>query len=434
MLSFGSPQNINFNKVQSWIRLCAGFLSYSILTRIVLFLSGILILRVTSKSDYADYTVINSLQFGFVALASTGIGPAFFSLGAQFKSDRKEFGALVSTAIRFRVYLAIILVPIPLVMAASMFIGLGTPIHKSIILIILAGILFSISIISGLHSYVHQIYGEYFVPQKSELLTSSTRLLSLAFFATITGINAIFTLALTAVSQYAWYKYYLFPSSLRKYEQGEPISASMMKTFFKSTLRLAPESLVAFFMPLIITLLLSFFGDSDQVADAGALTRIGAILAILTSLNASIIMPKLANSIESNRFLRNSGLVVIYAITVSAVTLLVIYLATPIILKILGPSYSYLRTELLIYSATIVVAFLFGTIRIILTSKNWLEYFYIFPIVNILSLIIALPFFDLSSLKSLLTMSLIRQIPVGIVTIGLVYFQLRKHDVIPSGS
>lgn len=416
-----------WKKARSWIPILSRFLSLSLAEKVILFASGILLVRWMDKQDYAEYTVANSMLGGMVALASTGIAPAMMSLGGKFVGDRARMGELISTVSRYRYVLATMLMPVPLAMAAATLTQVGTPTVSIVLILTLLTVLLFNQLTASQYGQALQLARKPNHQQASAVGSGTTRLTLIMLLARLGYLSTAWVLVVTFFAQVIWNQFYLRRAALEFYEPGKPPVPEYTITFKKQTYRLLPEALSAFIMPQVMMLLLAFWGSSESVADLGAIGRITMVFAIVGGLNA-IFMARLATTPTGRSLVRNSVYVFGFSLVFSLFFILSVHLLSSHILAILGKNYLHLGSELTLYCIYNSSLFIFSTVRMPLMAKGWTNYFWAFPIVNVSSLAAAIPFFDLSSISSLLTMNLIRQIPVGLLSLWLLWFQFSKNN------
>ena len=79
---------IHNNRLRQWSKLLAKFLSVQICVQAIGLVSGILLIRKLSQTEYAYYTVANSMQSVLVMLADVGLMNALSATGGNFGKVR----------------------------------------------------------------------------------------------------------------------------------------------------------------------------------------------------------------------------------------------------------------------------------------------------------------------------------------------------------
>lgn len=428
MIGFAVPlRALPLNQVKKWSSLISRILGLEMAAKALMFACGIVLVRLMDKQDYAEYTVANAMLGGLALLTSAGLAPAMMSLGGRLVTDRSQMGTLVATATRYRFVLACLLAPIPLAMAVTMLSEIDAQASSIVLILMLLAALLLNQLAASQYRISLQLAGKPIRPQIAAVGGHATRLVLLLLMAWIGIMTTPWALAVALVAEFLWRHFYLRPAASEVYERGRPHSPEMMKSFRTQTFRLLPEALSASITPQVTVFLLAYWGTAESVADVGALGRIALVFSLLAALN-NVFMAKLATSPLGQPLLRNTAYVFVFSTAFGLGVLLFVHLFSAHILMILGASYAHLGSELLILCATSVVAIAFGSLRAPLMAKGWTEGLWLFPLVNIGSLALAIPFFDLSSLPSVLSMNLWRQLPPGVLTLALLYVQFTTRN------
>jgi O-antigen/teichoic acid export membrane protein len=412
--------------VRAWLSLISQFFTLGIIEKVILLVSGTLLIRLMDKQDYAEFTIANSILAGLVVLASTGVEPAMLAIGGARIGDSAKMGGLISTAQRYRYFLAILLAPLPLIFAVTLLKKVGAP---SLSIVLILGLLVALlvnALTASPYRLTLSLARKHNFPKIASIGGSASRLLLIVLAAWISNVTTALVLLLTLMAQFLWVHFYLRRKALKFYMPSRPREPGLIGIFRKQTFRLLPEGLSAFVLPQVMVFLIAFWGNSDSVAEIGALSRIALVFSIVSSFN-SVFVARLATTPLGRPLLRNTLYFFVFALISSACFVSFVYLFSPYILSILGPGYLHLDHELLLYCINTSILYIFSCVRTPLMAKGWTDYFWVFPIVHVLSLAFCIPFFDLSNLSSVLTMDIMRQFPAGVVSLLLLAMQFRKH-------
>src|SRR5687768_5493283 len=95
-------------RLLNWTKLLTRFLSLEALVQGLTFACGILLVRALEKSEYALFTVANTMQATMNLMADNGIGSGITAIGGRVWQDKFRFGQLIVTAMRLRRMFAVI--------------------------------------------------------------------------------------------------------------------------------------------------------------------------------------------------------------------------------------------------------------------------------------------------------------------------------------
>src|SRR6476646_7333975 len=99
-------------------RIVGNFAAVQAVVQVIGFLSGILLIRYLTQTEYAYFTIANTMQGTINVLADIGITVGLTSIGGRVWHDRHRFGELVQTAlsVRRRLGLVAVVVVTPLML------------------------------------------------------------------------------------------------------------------------------------------------------------------------------------------------------------------------------------------------------------------------------------------------------------------------------
>ena len=133
-------------------RIVGNFAAVQATVQVIGFLSGILLIRYLTQTEYAYFTIANTMQGTLNVLADIGITVGLTSIGGRIWQDRHRFGELVNTAlaVRRRLGLLAVLVVTPVMLFMLMRNGASASYAILLAAIVVAGLLvqFSVGVLS----------------------------------------------------------------------------------------------------------------------------------------------------------------------------------------------------------------------------------------------------------------------------------------------
>ena len=94
----------------SWGGVLTRFFTIQLLVQAANAVTGIAIIRILSKQDYAFYSIATSFMFSAAALTDCGISAALSALGGTVWEDGEALGKLINSALSIRRWLVAIVV------------------------------------------------------------------------------------------------------------------------------------------------------------------------------------------------------------------------------------------------------------------------------------------------------------------------------------
>lgn len=411
-----------------WIKLISftGFIQ--IIVQGIGFLSGILIIRLLPSNEYAYLTIANSMQGVMNILADPGVGIGLSAIGGKVWQDRDRFSQLINTALslrqKFAVGSAIIITPVMIWMLISNNASITYTILITVAILIELHFYLKIAVLGNVPRFHSQIT---FI-QKIDLTTALSRftLLSIASLTRINVVVAAFTSTMTSGLQ----SFLLDKKASREIDTKAEISKEYKQDIFKLVKHLLPSAIFFSLQGQLNVFLISIFGNTQNIAEIGALGRLAVLFSVLNSIMSSIILPGFARC-QSMVVLRRRYFQIVLSFTGFGIILLALTLMFPNqILWVLGSKYSHLQQELIWMVATTILANLGGVMWSLCSAKGWIENVWVEIPIRIFLQILLLAILNISTVKGVLIFSLISNIPQIIISAFLAVRGLRNTNVI----
>lgn len=390
--------------------------------------TGLLLLRALEKQDYAWVTIVNSLLATINILADSGLGSAMSSLGGPIYQDQQKFAELLKETRRLR-YL-FLLCALVIVVPAGVFVLLRNeaPLVVTFVLIVIllssavpATEIVMLTAANRLHSRLRMLL-------VADGTMSFSRF-SLVLAGWCLGMGAVIASLTACISQ--WLQHWV----LRKQTKClTHISSANSREFRQPMLRVVkqamPISAFHCFQGHITTWILSLFASNTRVADAGALSRLSIITAILLIPFYNVMLPALARATDVIR-LRHLAAKTMACSTFAAVALVLVgTVCSSPILWLLGPRYFHLNVELIYYLGYLALGFISAIIWGIVLAKSWVKKaWYQIPLA-IVAQILAACLLDLSSVRGAVLMASVSLITGIIVGLFLIVRGIKETKVI----
>ena len=371
--------------------------------------SGILLVRALTQTEYAYFTIANSMQATMNILADSGIGIGLSSIGGRVWQSPYRFGQLINTAMRLRRYLAAVAIAIVTPVLAWMLISNGASyVYAGLLtLAVLMGLSYQIStgvlmVVPRLHSQIDRV-------QKLDLFAAVSRLCILiaAYFVFLNAAVAVLAAVVGLLTQYCflirWVKDSIDPCA--------PADAEDRKTILSIVKGQSPNTLFYCMQGQLTVWLISIFGSTRNIAEIGALGRLGVIFSIISAVMTSIILPSFARYQSATRLRRR------YFQTVAGFCLFGLGLVALAglfpdqLLWILGSKYGHLRNELFLMMIMTAFNSVVAAMWSLNSTRAWIKGSWMNIPGVILTQIILLLFLDVSTLSGVLWFGVLSLIP-----------------------
>ena len=408
-------------------RMVGNFAFVQAMVQLVGFASGILLVRWLDQSDYAYFTIANTMQGTINVLADMGISIGLVSIGGRVWQDRHRFGQLIATAQHFRRRLGLlaILVVTPILYWLLTRNG-ASPIYASLLVGgILLGLMVQFSL--GVLAVVPRLRSDVSRIQTIDLTGAITRLIVLvvcAFLFLNAGV-AVLVSSMAFLLQY-W--------MLRKYAAGvidlnAPENAEDRVAMIGFIKNQAANAVFFCLQGQITIFLISFFGNrATSVAEVGALGRLAMIFAVMGQVLTNIFVPAFARCQDAARLrLQYFAIVAGVAGCCAAVIAGAAFFPNQF-LFLLGSKYAHLQRELLLIVASTVLNVLTGAIWFLNASKAWVAGAWLYIPLTLATQVALIPYTDFSNVRQVLIFGVISAVPNLLLNIVLSYRGFRNFQ------
>jgi O-antigen/teichoic acid export membrane protein len=406
-------------------RMVGNFAFVQAMVQLIGFASGILLVRWLDQSEYAYFTIANTMQGTINVLADMGISIGLISIGGRVWQDRHRFGQLIATAQHFRRRLGLlaILVVTPILYWLLTRNG-ASPIYAAVLIgAILLGLMVQFSL--GVLGVVPRLRSDVSRIQTIDLSGAIFRLIVLVVCAFL-FLNA--SVAVLVSSMAFLLQYWL----LRKYAAGvidlnAPENAEDRVAMIGFIKNQAANAVFFCLQGQITVFLISFFGSrATSVAEVGALGRLAMIFAVMGQVLTNIFVPAFARC-QNEAKLRLQYLAIVAGVAGCCAAVLAAAAFFPNqFLFVLGSKYSHLQRELLLMVAGTVLNVLTGAIWFLNASKAWIAGAWLYIPLTLATQVALIPYTDFSNVRQVLIFGVISAVPNLLLNMVLSYRGFRN--------
>jgi O-antigen/teichoic acid export membrane protein len=398
-----SPQIIG------WTKILTRFLTLEAVVQGLTFACGILIVRVLPKTDYALFTVANTMQATMNLMADNGIGSGITAIGGRVWQDRFRFGQLIATAMRLRRFFAIVSVTIitPLLFWMLMRNGASFSYAGLVTAAVLLGFYFQLTVgvlmpVLRLHLEVNRI-------QSINVWSTGLRLVLLIiaygiFLNTAVALMAAaISLALQEVILRRW-----VPQMADPHASQHPGDKREILGIVRAQ---APNSIFYCVQSQLTVWLISVFGSATSVADVGALGRLAVIFSVIASVMGNVIYPRFARVQERGllwrRYWQILGSYAVLAFALLAFTALFPHA----FLWVIGPKYAHLEKELFLMVLSAVLFSILACMWQLNVARGWIVSPWLMIPMAVAVQIVCIVLLDVSTVHGVLLLNIYSMIP-----------------------
>ena len=391
------------------IRLASEYTAAHLTARFLAAISGLLLVRILPVNEYGFYTlVLAAFTFictFFVLFATETLSFFRWRAGKKSKSWVPYFHAVM----RFRRMVFMFAFISSAAYVLSMGLHLGIEISTTLIAISLIGLSAWLAIHSGIIAYVLKLEQRFRQAYVVELSNEGAKFIAvclICFFGYATSLAGMASIAIGSLLAA------ILATKLldQRYSQAmKPIRRHVYqnnRALLGQILPILPGTIYFTLQGPLIAWLAAFYGSLENVAEVGALGRLGALIGFITGFSGTVFVPRLLAIIDETLFLKRYLQWWLVMLVFGGAIIAFVCFSPKGLLFLLGNSYSGLSEELLI-SAVIAVIASFGAFSWhINRARGWIKYQpYRVPVI-LSGQIFMFPFINFATTQGVLLFSL----------------------------
>jgi O-antigen/teichoic acid export membrane protein len=391
-------------RVRRWTKILSAYFTFQTLTQLAGIAAGLLFVNFMPVREFALYTLAFSVITFFNFITDLGSSTSlvyFFHRTAKEGEDFQPYFRAVLSLRRlgFLLGAAGVLIAFPRIAVAKGF-GLREA------LLVTGGIVLCVwfQIASSLRVLALRLADRYGASYRAELAGGLTRL-ALAAFLVASALLKSWLGVLTAVAGSA------VVAALARPAMAPAAAPIDLRRFQRQVLRYLlptlPSALYFAIQGPLMVWLAATFGATRNIAEVGALGRLGLVVGIFSSLTGVVFLPRLARVTDERLYRRRCLQFGALLAAVALAMLAAAALAPDLFLLLLGKHYAGLRRELLLVVAGSGLALLDGYAVNVNLARAWTRWqgLAVLSLVAVQALLIAL--LPLSTTAGVLTFNVL---------------------------
>ncbi|MDD3078960.1 MAG: hypothetical protein PHH37_07630 [Paludibacter sp.] len=414
-----------YAKVLHWGKLVSITGSAQIIIQAVGFLSGILIIRLLPVEEYALYTLANTMLGTMTILSDGGISSGVMAQGGKVWQDKEKLGAVLATGLDLRKKFAIgsLIVSIPILLYLLLDHGASWLTAVMIVLSLIPAFYAALS--DSLLEIVPKLHQAIAPLQKNQVMVSIGRLILNAGLLFVFPWTAVALVANGIPRIYGNYKLHKIAEPYVVAERKpDPI---VRKEILKIVRKIMPISIYYSLSGQIVFWILSIFGNTNSIAQIGALGRLTQLIAFFSTLITVLVIPRFARTENDNKkIIRFFLYIQLLLLVISLVIMVPVSVFPHQILWILGESYENLNYELILIMLSSCIGLFYSTSGNLISSRAIILQPVILISLNISILVGASFIWDLRTLNGILYYNLFYNLLMYIVTIAFFFIKIDK--------
>ncbi len=421
----GLTTNSQYLRIYKWFKLITITGSSQAIVQGLGLVCGLLVIRLLPTTEYAWYTLANTMLGTMTLLADGGISTGVMAQGGKVWQDKEKLGAVLATGLDLRRKFAVVslLVSSPILVYLLFRHGASWLTALLIIASLIPAFLAALS--DSLFEIVPKLHQDINFLQKNQITVSTGRLLLSGLTLFIFPYTFVAILASGIPRIYGNIKLRSIANTFTgKDQQADKV---IRKDILKVVKRILPGIIYYCFTGQITIFLISMFGSTVAVAEIGALGRIAMLVSIFSALFSTLVLPRFARLPDNYSLLLKRYIQILLGLFILGVCLtLATWVFSGLILSVLGRQYSGLHKELVLYVISSCLSLSIGVILSLYNNRGWTYNPIIGMVRHIASFIVAILLFDISSIIGIIKFNIFVVLIELITDFFYVFFRIRK--------
>lgn len=402
---------------QIWIQACG-------------FLASLILLRALPLEQYAFYTIASGYQGVLTLMSDLALSMSVTTFAASGADDLNKVRNVIRSALHLKTYLAIIA-----------FVILA-PVHWYLLYKQNAGwLLSSVILVPPTIAVVFQIRSAIFgtalrlLDRFDNVFKTEAKIAALrpALIGAVIPFAASATVALTlnsiVVAIGSWF--YAREARHAQIKDGV-VDKSLVRKIRQLAWLSLPNTVFYCVQGQLPMWIISVFGSTQNVAEVGALSRLGMIIGLGGSFVGTVVAPKFAKRSD----VRSVYKIFFGTVCIAAASLSLLFAASYVVpelfLMILGPNFGHLGSQLLISVGCQCIAGISAVMFALTSARGWIRLCWLSIPATIAVQIAAAAILPLNTTTGVLWFQLVTALPAFLLNY-IIFFdgasQLRKKDV-----
>lgn len=376
------------------------FTGVQVIVQLTTMLVSLLLVRSMPKNQYAWYTISLALLSTVLQLSDSGMTSGLQSIGGPDHANDHRMGQLVRTGVALRrtmyfLAIAIVLPILPYMLwkaKADLYVIL-----ESLVLVVIAT---QLQLVVGIYSAVPRLRGDVGILQWVAFGGAVLRLALIlpAYFSRMSLGVALLAQVAAGVGQ-GWL---LSRWSHRNLDMTAHPDDGIRKGVWRVVRAQIPYEIYGVFQGQISVWLIAIFGSTSQIADLGALTRLGVVFVIIPQVINAVLTPRLSRCAQPERLRIIYWQIFLAFVLFTGAVLGVVLIRPDLVLRLLGHQYSNLHKDFILAMILAGVQMLQGGALALNMSKGWVVPAYYGITLTILTQVVAFAVVNLSTVRGVL--------------------------------
>lgn len=422
----------NRHRVFRWGKIFSGLALTQLLVQVVNAVAGFLLVRTLPKPDYAWFTIASGMSAVLSILSDSGIGSAVTSIGGTVWKDNASLKALVMAAMRLRMQMAalasFLVAGISLWLLRRNGAEWGTSVMLTLLVLSPVWCLSTsavLIVVNRLHSRTRELQ----IADAYPALMRVGLTLALLGAGWLTPVTALLAVLAGHVFQLTIVRRQVLPL-MAEAPVEEALLNAHKRVIHRFMRQLIPNCIFLCLQGQLTAWLITLFATPNEVADIGALNRIGIVFALLSGPVTQFVAPAFARATEKKHLWGIAGSLVVGSTFFCSVMVFAVWLKGDWFLWLLGSKYTHLRHELVLMLLGMCIANTSSLVWSLNVVRGWIWLAWLNIPLTLGTQAVSAMLFDLSSVAGLakfVIVTAVVQVCHALGTCGAYIVRYRRH-------
>jgi len=359
------------------LRLATEYTAAHMAARLLAAISGLLLVRLLPVDEYGFYTLVLAAFTFICTFSDLGATETLSFFRWRGGKKNKPWMPYFHAVLRFRrtVFTFGFISSAAYIFYTGRHIGEDT--HSILAGIVLMGLSAWFAIQSGIISYVLKLEQHFRQAYAVELSNEGIKLLAVVMIWALGLATALAGMASVALGALVAS---ILANRVSMHRAAKNKKPKQRQTYHRSRVLLGqimpilPGTIYFTMQGPLIAWLAAYYGSVVNVAEVGALGRIGVLIGVIAGFTGTVFVPRLLAISDEALFLKRYLYWWLVMLTFGGIMMLAVLAFPEVLLYLLGDSYSGLHMELVISAATAVVATWGAFSWHINRARGWVKY------------------------------------------------------------
>lgn len=364
-------------RVAPLLRLASEYTAAHMAARLLAAISGLLLVRLLPVGEYGFYTLVLAAFTFICTFSDLGATETLSFFRWRGGKKNKPWMPYFHAVLRFRrtVFVFGFISSAAYIFYTGWHIGED---NQTILLgIVLMGLSAWFAIQSGIISFVLKLEQRFRLAYAVELSNEGIKLLAVGLIWVLglaTALAGMASVALGALAAAILATRLLGQRFAKRGIQKQRQTHQSSRILLSQILPILPGAIHFALQGPLVVWLAAYYGSIVNVAEVGALGRLGVLISVAAGFTGSVFVPRLIAITDETLFLRRYLMWWLLLGLMGIMIMLLVWLFPEELLLLLGESYSGLQTELIIVAATSTLWAWNGYVYSVNRAKGWVKY------------------------------------------------------------